>query len=94
MTISRIANLFAANLDSVQRTNARKSAYAQEPPVQTQSQGTESDAVKVSTASSRGNVDPNSDRSAKFAEIKAQVDSGSYKPDGEKVARALIVDIF
>lgn len=51
------------------------------------------DAARLSQDLGRAQ-DESSDRAAKVAEIKKQVDSGEYKPDSRDVAKAVIQDLF
>jgi anti-sigma28 factor (negative regulator of flagellin synthesis) len=93
MGISRIANLFAANVDSLQSQPRAKTSPA--APTSTPSPGG-SDAVTVSSSLQSGGVESvaEADRAARFAAIRADVATGSYRVKSEEVAEALVRDLF
>jgi len=97
MAISKIGNLFAANVDSVNG----QAQYKQQAQADTQSattpqsgsQGTEAAVFSFSssTAASRGS---DGDRAAKVAAIRNQVSSGSYSVDTKALATTVVRDLL
>jgi anti-sigma28 factor (negative regulator of flagellin synthesis) len=94
MGISRIANLFAANVDSLQGQPRAKATPTAPPP--TPPQGGSTDAVTVSASlQSQGSESfAEADRAARLAAIKADVATGSYRVTSDQVAEALVRDLF
>lgn len=87
MKVDKIARLFAAQsepaLVSQSQSNSVAAAGANEPG-----------AVRVSADLQGSSAAEGSARSARLAQLKAQVESGSYNPDREKVASAVLQELF
>jgi flagellar biosynthesis anti-sigma factor FlgM len=92
MGITRISNLFAANVDAVPAANPSKAITPQSSPA-----NGPSDAVVVSRSLQSANRVPLQDaeaaRAAKVDQLKQQVKSGTYKPNKEQVAVSILRDL-
>jgi len=87
MGISRISDLFAANIDPLSTKSKTKENAAQ--PDSTLKSSSEAVFFKFSGSSS-----PNeSNNSARIAELKAQVNNKSYNPDLNRVAASILRDL-
>jgi flagellar biosynthesis anti-sigma factor FlgM len=99
MGISKIGSLFASNVDPLVRPQAsgQQGAGTQAQTQQSQAQ-TSSDAVVYSRSmvSQRSAAPPPSAenaRAARIEQLKSDVQNGSYKPDAEKVAVAVLKEL-
>jgi negative regulator of flagellin synthesis FlgM len=96
MGINKISNLFAANTDAVPAVTPVKPATTQAGQVQSAQQGA-SDAVVLSSRlqpTSRVPLgDAESARANRVQQLKAEVKSGNYKVDPEKVAVSVLRDL-
>ena len=97
MAISKIGNLFAANVDSVNGP----AQYKQQAQADTQSATTaqsryQSSEAAVFSFSSTKAVSQSSDvdRAAKVAAIRNQVSSGSYSVDSKALATTVVRDLL
>lgn len=93
MGISKIGNLFAANVDSVGA--AKQGQATAQPATQTQpSQTTSSEAAVFSPGFGQSSAQASdAARQERVNQLKAQVTSGQYNTSSKDVAVALIRDI-
>ncbi len=96
MGITKISNLFAANVDAVPAVTPSKAVTPQSAPAQNTSQAS-SDAVVVARSLQSMNRAPLQDaesaRAAKVDQLKQQVKDGTYKVDREQVAVSVLRDL-
>ncbi len=96
MGITRISNLFASNIDSVPAVTPSRPVTAEATRTQ-ETQEERSDAVVLSKNLQSTNrailQDAASARAARVAQLKDQVNIGSYKLDREQVAISLLRDL-
>jgi flagellar biosynthesis anti-sigma factor FlgM len=96
MSISKIGSLFAANVDAVPATSPASPVTAQASTPQAAA-AAPNDAVVLARNLQTLNRTPLSEtdsaRTSKVQDLKQRVKSGSYKPDSEKVAVAVIRDL-
>lgn len=96
MGINKISNLFAANTDAVPAVTPTKAVTSQTSQTQGAPQGG-SDAVVLSSKLQPTNRVPLGDadtaRANRVQQLKAEVKSGNYKVDGDKVAVAVLRDL-
>ena len=91
MGITKISNLFAANVDAVPAVNPSKAVTPQSAPAQSTPQAS-TDAAVVSL--NRVPLqDAESARAAKVDQLKQQVKSGTYKPNKDQVAVSILRDL-
>lgn len=91
MGITKISNLFAANVDSVPAVTPSKAVTPQSAPAQNAPQAS-TDAAIVSM--NRVPLqDAESARAAKIDQLKQQVKSGSYKPNPDQIAVSILRDL-
>lgn len=87
MKVDKIARLFAAQSEpALVSTPQNNSAAQQSAP--------EAGAVRVSAALQEPSSAENSARLARVAQLKAQVEDGSYNPDRNNVASAVFQELF
>lgn len=91
MGITKISNLFPANVDAVPPVTASRAVTPQSAPAQNTSQ-VSTDAAVVSLHRTPLQ-DPESARAAKVHELKQQVKSGAYKPNHHQVAVSILRDL-
>ncbi|MEY4669048.1 MAG: Anti-sigma-28 factor, FlgM [Pseudomonadota bacterium] len=96
MGISKISNLFAANVDAVPAVTPSKGVTPQSAPVQSTTP-TSTDAVVLSKNLQSMNRAPLQDaesaRAARVDQLKQQVKNGTYKVSKEQVAVAVLRDL-
>lgn len=96
MGINKISNLFAANTDAVPAVTPTKVVTPQATQTQSSPQAG-ADAVVFSSKLQPTNrvplEDPEKARASRVQQIKAEVKSGNYKVDGEKVAVSVLRDL-
>ena len=87
MKVDKIARLFAAQ--------SEPALVSQPQSVSVAEQGArEPGAVRIAAGLQEPGSAESSARSARVAQLKAQVESGSYSPDPEKVASAVLQELF
>ena len=91
MGISKIGNLFAANVDALGSANKGR-ATAQSNTQVTTSNDSEAAVVSASFGQS-GTQTADTSRQGRVAELKALVASGGYSPSSKDIAVAVIRDI-
>ncbi len=96
MGITKISNLFAANVDAVPAVTPSKGVTAQADPAQSSAQPS-SDAVivakTINVAHRSALQDAESARAAKVEQLRQQVKSGAYKVDRDQVAISILRDL-
>ena len=91
MGITKISNLFAANIDPVPAPTPSKAIAPQATSAQNSPQvSTDAAIVSMNRVPLQ---DAESMRAAKLDQLKQQVKSGTYKPDKEKVAVSILRDL-
>ena len=97
MGISTIGSLFASNIDPLlkQQSSEKRDTRGQSPQQVPQSAAS-TDAVIYSRSSGpapKSTSATHDARASRIQQIQSQVDSGSYKPDSEKVAVAVLKEL-
>ena len=91
MGITKISNLFAANVDAVPAVTPSKAVTPQSAPAKNASQvSTDAAIVSMNRVPLQ---DAESARAAKVDQLKQQVKSGSYKPNQDQVAVSILRDL-
>lgn len=91
MGITKISNLFAANVDAVPAVTPSKAVTPQAAPAQNTPQvSTDAAVVSLNRVPLQ---DAESARAAKVDQLAQQVKSGSYKPNPEQVAVSILRDL-
>ncbi len=97
MGISKIGSLFASNIDSTYGSSPTKQAQSkpqEQKPSATSVLGT--DAVVFSRSMGSRPTTPSvgdDSRASRVQSLKKEVDGGSYRPDSEKVAVAVLKEL-
>jgi anti-sigma28 factor (negative regulator of flagellin synthesis) len=91
MGITKISNLFAANIDPVPALTPSKAIAPQAASAQNSPQvSTDAAIVSMNRVPLQ---DAESMRAAKLDQLKQQVKSGTYKPNNEQVAVSILRDL-
>jgi flagellar biosynthesis anti-sigma factor FlgM len=103
MGISKIGKLFASNADAIQQQRSQESREAaqqtkSQPSATAAERSSTGDAVVISQSmraatqqSAAAATDPS--RAERVQRLKEQIKSGSYRPDSEKVAVAVMKEL-
>lgn len=97
MAISKIGNLFAANVDSINgQAQYKQQAQAESQSATTKQSGNQSSEAAVFSFSSNNAPTQGSDvdRAAKVAALRNQVSSGSYSVDSKALATTVVRDLL
>lgn len=90
MKVNKIVQLFSAYGQSAESSQATSKTQADAAADQGRSE-----AVTISQGFGRGSEEAESAaRSARVAELKSAVQSGSYNPDSQKVAESVARELF
>jgi anti-sigma28 factor (negative regulator of flagellin synthesis) len=91
MGITKISNLFAANVDAVPAVTPSKAVTPQSTSAQNAPQlSTDAAIVSLNRVPLQ---DAESARAAKVDQLKQQVKNGSYKPKQDQVAMSILRDL-
>jgi len=87
MKVDKIARLFSAQSEPALETQTQPETIASQV-------APEAGAVRVSSSMQEPGSAESNARAARVAQLKEQVANGSYNPDPQKVASAVLQDLF